>query len=60
MTGASASTTSAEDGQAPGTRKCFAYYKQILIAEQSLFWIDHGERVSGEVASFFENRKMYG
>ena len=36
------------------------YYKYSLISEQYLFWINHGERVSGEVASIFENAYMYG
>ena len=49
-TGASARTTSTEDGQTLLTHKLFAYYKKILIAEQSLFCIGHGERVSGEAA----------
>ena len=60
MTGASEITISTEDGQTPGTRKVFVYYNHSLIAEQSLFWIDNGEIVSGEVASVFENKEMYG
>ena len=59
-TGASSSTTDTENYQIPGTCKLFEHYKNILIAEQNLFWIDHVEIISREVASFFENTEMYG
>ena len=49
-----------QDGQTLGTHKNFAYYKHSLIEEHNLFWLDHGERVSVEVASVFENTEMYG
>ena len=46
-TGALSNTTAEEYGKIPGTRKFFAYSKHSLIPEQYLFWIDHGEIVSG-------------
>ena len=52
-TSASASTTAAECGQTTGTWKQLSYSKQSLIEEQSIFWLDRGERVPGEVASVF-------
>ena len=56
----SSKTTGAENYQIPGTCKLFEHYKNILIAEQNLFWIYHVEIFSREVASFFENTEMYG
>ena len=54
----SASSPYLEDGQTPGTCKLFSYSKQILTAEQYLFWIDHRGRVSGEVVFIFENTEI--
>ena len=59
-TSASANATAEGYGQTPGARKHFAYYNHSLIAEKSLFWIYHRGKVSGEVASVFENTDMYG
>ena len=60
MTGDLASTKAAENAQTKTKWKRFSYSNQSLIAQQSLFWINPEEIVTGEVASVFEKTKMYG